>query len=374
MFLAYDGKETSEEIFKEAEEAYKKNREKFEKEFNLKNTIFKGDNFSVLATLLNGGMKGKIDLIYIDPPFATDSDFTYEEGRVRTISSSKKAKVAYSDTLKDEAFLEFLRKRLLLLRELLSEKGSIYLHIDYKVGHYVKIIMDEVFGAENFLNDISRIKSNPKNFGRRAYGNQKDMILFYAKKRGKNIFNNITTPFTDEELKQKFKKVDPDGRRYNTVPVHAPGESSGITGQKWKGMEPPAGRHWRTSPEKLSELDAEGKIEWSKTGNPRLKKYADESKLKGKKMQDIWTSYKDPSRPTYPTEKNYDMLKMIVEQSSNRGSWVLDAFGGSGTTGKAAAELGRKFILIDQSDIAIKLEREFFESDLLESTDFVDLS
>lgn len=119
---------------------------------------------------------------------------------------------------------------------------------------------------------------------------------------------------------------------------------------------------------------AEGKIEWSKTGNPRLKKYADESKLKGKKMQDIWTSYKDPSRPTYPTEKNYDMLKMIVEQSSNRGSWVLDAFGGSGTTGKAAAELGRKFILIDQSDIAIKLEREFFESDLLESTDFVDLS
>ena len=234
--------------------------------------------------------------------------------------------------------------------------------------------MDEVFGTENFLNDISRIKSNPKNFGRKAYGNEKDMILFYAKKRGKNIFNNITIPFTDEELKEKFKKVDSDGRRYNTVPVHAPGESNGVTGQKWKGMEPPAGRHWRTSPEKLSELDSEGKIEWSKTGNPRLKKYADESNRKGKKMQDIWTSYKDPSRPTYPTEKNYKMLKMIVEQSSNEKSWVLDAFGGSGTTGKAAAELGRKFILIDQSNVAIKLEREFFESDLFESTDFISFS
>ena len=103
----------------------------------------------------------------------------------------------YSNTTE---YLEFIRERLILMRELLSAKGSIYLHIDCKMVHYVKLIMDEVFGAENFLNDIARIKSNPKNFKRPAYGNQRDMVLFYAKNRGKNIFNNITRSLTEEEI------------------------------------------------------------------------------------------------------------------------------------------------------------------------------
>lgn len=221
------------------------------------------------------------------------------------------------------------------------------------------MLMDEVFGLDNFLNDIARIKSNPKNFNRPAYGNQRDMVLFYAKNKGKNIYNNITQSFTDAELADKFKKVDADGRRYNTVPVHAPGETtSGNTGGYWRDMLPPKGRHWRTSPAELEKMDAAGLIEWSKTGNPRIKKYADEHK--GKKIQDIW-DYRDPAYPLYPTEKNLDMLKLIVRQSSHEGSLVMDCFAGSGSTLLAADLTGRRWLGIDRSDISAKVVKERFK-------------
>lgn len=259
--------------------------------------------------------------------------------------------MAYFDNLKKEEYIEFLRERLILLRELLSEKGSIYLHIDSKMGHYVKIIMDEIFGEENFKNDISRIKSNPKNFGRKAYENYKDAILFYSKNYKKNIFNNIKIPLTEKEIKKRFEKVDKLGR-YTTVPIHAPGETlSGATGKEWNGIIPPAGRHWRYHPDKLTELNKAGLIEWSSTGNPRLKNYADGHK--GKKIQDIW-EYKDPSKPLYPTEKNKEMLKMIIQQSSKKNSIILDCFAGSGSTLIAAQELNRTWIGIDSSEVAIK--------------------
>ncbi|NMB07302.1 MAG: site-specific DNA-methyltransferase [Tissierellia bacterium] len=306
-----------------------------------------------------GIYKNKIDLIYIDPPYNTNRIFKSSLNRNNTISSEEDGEVAYSDNLTQEEYFEFIRERLFLLRELLSEEGSIYLHIDYKIGHYIKIIMDEIFGIENFKNDISRIKSNPKNFGRKAYGNQKDMILFYAKNSNKNIFNNITIPLTNEEIVERFNKIDKDGRRYTTVPVHAPGETKdGETGGLWKGMYPPKGRHWRYSPDKLTELDEKGLIEWSKTGNPRIKNFADEHK--GKMVQDIW-EYKDPTYPVYPTEKDEDLLKFIIRQSSNKDSIVLDCFSGSGTTLKAASELGRRFIGIDNSDIAIEATKKKLE-------------
>jgi adenine-specific DNA-methyltransferase len=134
-------------------------------------------------------------------------------------------------------YFEFIRERLVLIRELLSDKGSIYIHIDYKVGHYIKILMDEIFGIDNFKNDITRIKSNPKNFSRTAYGNEKDMILFYAKNKDNNIWNEIRTTLTSKELLKSFSKIDENGERYTTIPLHAPGSTSeGITGQEWRGM------------------------------------------------------------------------------------------------------------------------------------------
>ncbi len=147
--------------------------------YQMQNLIIKGDNIEGLEYLLsNKGLRSKIDLVYIDPPFATNGNFTITDERASTISNSRYGDVAYSDRLTGKEFIEFLRDRLLLIKELLSDKGSIYLHIDYKIGHYVKVMMDEVFGINNFRNDITKIKCNPKNFKRVGYGNIKDLILF----------------------------------------------------------------------------------------------------------------------------------------------------------------------------------------------------
>ena len=321
-----------------------------------KNKLIHGNNLAVLKALLDDHeLAGKIDLVYIDPPFATNGQFKIGEDRANTISSSNGDSIAYSDTLIGAEFLEFLRERLILLRELMSEQGSIYLHIDYKIGHYVKLIMDEVFGRENFRNDIARIKCNPKNFNRKAYGNVKDLILFYSKAHNP-IWNDPKMPFTDGDKERLFKKVEEDGRKYTTIPLHAPGETmNGKTGGEWRGIKPPKGRHWRSDPALLEEWDKRGLIEWSSNGVPRKKIYSDERD--GKKTQDIW-EFKDPQYPDYPTEKSLDLLKFIIEASSREGDLVLDCFCGSGTTLIAAQELNRNWIGIDQSEHAIKVSQK----------------
>ncbi len=316
----------------------------------MENLLIQSDNLKALEYLLTEKkLKGKVDLVYIDPPFATNGNFIISNDRATTVSKPRKGTIAYSDKITGKDFIEFLRKRLLLLKDLLSEKGSIYLHIDYKIGHYVKVLMDEVFGIENFRNDITRIKCNPKNFKRIGYGNIKDMILFYTK-TSRPIWNEPLQDYSEEDLKRLFPKTK-NGRRYTTVPIHAPGETkNGKSNQPFKGIYPPKGRHWRTDVETLNKWDEQGLIEWSKNGNPRKIIYADEQK--GKRVQDVW-EFKDPQKPTYPTEKNLDMLKLIIKTSSNEDSIVLDCFCGSGTTMLAAHLLGRKWIGIDQSEHAI---------------------
>ncbi len=326
----------------------------------MRNTLIYADNIDGLNFLLNEtDLKGKIDLIYIDPPFATGGSFTITNGRASTISNSKNGEIAYSDKLLGKEFIEFLHKRLILLRELLSEQGSIYLHIDYKIGHYAKIMMDEVFGIENFRNDITRIKCNPKNFDRIGYSNMKDLILFYTKS-STPIWNEPREKYTEKDFEKLFPKKDKQGRRYTTVPIHAPGETqNGNSNKPFKGILPPKGRHWRTDVETLNQWDKDGLIEWSSNGNPRKIIYADERE--GKRVQDIW-EYKDPQYPAYPTEKNADLLDLIIRTSSNPNSFVLDCFCGSGTTLKSAQMNNRKWIGIDQSDLAIKATIEKLKS------------
>ena len=354
MELNYKGKKPKDEILRRVKEYPSID---FHKQ---KSTLIKGDNFSALSSLLASSLTGKIDLIYIDPPFNTNQTFTIENERVSTISRGNGALVAYSDRMSTPEYIEFMRERIIILKELLSDNGSIYIHIDNKMGHYLKIVMDEIFGVENFKNDISRVKSNPKNFMRRAYGNQKDVILFYAKNANSNIFNDTTIQLAEADKIKMFRKTDNNGRRYNTIPVHAPGETkNGKTGEKWRNMFPPSGRHWRTDPRELDKLDAQGLIEWSKNGVPRIKKFADEHN--GKKIQDIW-NYIDPAYPLYPTEKNLKMLEMIVKQSSNPNSIILDCFAGSGSTLLAAQNLGRQWIGIDRSEVSIKVIKNRFEN------------
>lgn len=177
------------------------------------------------------------------------------------------------------------------------------------------------------------------------------MILFYTK--GKHpIWNEPIQPYSRADMERLFPKIASNGRRYTTVPIHAPGET--LAPQRFKGMLPPVGRHWRTDIQVLERWDDMGLIEWSKNGNPRKIVYADEKAKTGKRMQDVWADFKDPQYPVYPTEKNGSMLDKIIQTSSNLDSIVLDCFCGSGTTLVSAERNNRSWIGIDASFVAIK--------------------
>jgi adenine-specific DNA-methyltransferase len=316
------------------------------------NKLIFGDNVQAMAGLLPV-LKDAITLEYIDPPFSTSQVFRSGKDRTATISYSDSDQTAYEDTKIGKEYLDFLRERLLLMKELLSPTGSVYVHIGLGMSHRVRMLMDEVFGADHFVNEITRVKSNPKNFERPGFGNIKDTILFYSKSQS-YVWNESLEDYSQEDIERLFSKADRQGRRYTTNPLHAPGETkNGRTGKPWRGMMPPKGRHWRYSPDVLDELERKGLIEWSSTGNPRKIIYADEFIRKKKKRQDIWI-FKDPPYPVYPTEKNLKMLKLIVEASSNPGNIVLDCFAGSGTTLLAAEKTGRRWIGIDNSPVAIE--------------------
>ena len=318
----------------------------------MENLFYAGDNLDGLRLVAEKGIR--VDLVYIDPPFATSNEFLIDDHRANTVSAS--GRPAYSDRLLGSAYLDALRMRLDAIRGVMSPIGSIYVHIDVKMEHHVRLLLDDVFGPENFRNAITRIKCNPKNFDRYSYGNIKDTILFYSVAPDRITWNPQREPMTSEEVARLYPYTDALGRRYATTPLHAPGETvNGPTGQPWRGMEPPSGRHWRYPPSKLDRLDAAGQIEWSSTGNPRKIRYAAESA--GKLPQDVWL-YKDPQHPRYPTQKNARMLERIIRTSSNPGDVVLDCYAGSGTTLLQAARLGRRFIGMDDSGAAQHVLRE----------------
>lgn len=311
------------------------------------NRLYYGDNLKILAHLLKDcSVCGKVKLVYIDPPFATNS-----------VYQSRSQVDAYCDLLQGAHYIEFIRERLILLRELLSDEGSIYVHLDENMAFYIKIIMDEVFGKKNFRSWITRKKCNPKNCTKKAYGNISDFILFYTK-TDKYVWNTPVEDWTVAQAKKEYTYIDDKtGRWYKKVPIHAPGERNGETGKTWKGIKPPPGKHWQFTPKKLDEMDERGEIYWSSNGNPRRKLYFDESK--GLLVQNIWSNFVDTLNQNtkvtgYPTEKNTELLNRIIKTSSNPDDLVLDCFCGSGTTLCGAAELKRQWVGIDNSYEAIK--------------------
>lgn len=369
--LTYQNKLSEEDIFQNTPDIELEKTASFgDTDSQFQNMLIYGDNLSVMKFLLNvSKIRRRIDLIYIDPPFSTQQHYRKGKVRTSTISYSRNDLIAYSDNLQGWQYLEYIRQRLIFLQKLLSNKGTLYLHIDTKIGHYLKIIMDEVFGRDCFINDISRIKCNPKNFHRKGYGNIKDMVLFYSKTKN-YIWNNATEDFSAPDIQRLFPKTDSKGQRYTTTPLHAPGETQdGPTGKPWRNLYPPQGRHWRYPPEELERLDQKGLIEWSSTGNPRKKIYATEKKEIGKKKQDIW-EYKDPPNPDYPTQKNSKMLEMVINASSNKNSIVLDCFAGSGSTILAAEKLGRRWIAIDNSPYSIETVQKRL-TDIGKSTSYI---
>jgi adenine-specific DNA-methyltransferase len=319
------------------------------------NRLYFGDNLLVMKDLLKDAtIKGKVRLIYIDPPYSTNSVF-----------QTRKQQDAYTDLLTGQGYIDFMKDRLLAMKELLADDGSIYVHLDNKMVFHIKVLMDEIFGSDNFRSMITRKKCKSKNFTKNTFGNISDYILFYTKSTS-SVWHKQYDEWTDKKIVKEYPfKEDVTGRLYKKVPIHAPGTRNGKTGEMWRGMMPPEGKHWQFIPEKLDEFDRKGEIYWSKTGNPRRKVYLDESS--GIAMQDIWLDYLDVNNQNtqttgYPTEKNIEMLKRIILASSNKGDVVMDCFAGSGTTLVAADELERNWIGVDVGSESIKVILDRFQN------------
>ncbi len=361
VLLSYPGKKPAETIIKDTPPGT------FERvpqgDDNGRKRLYFGENLAALSRLAEDPkVCGKVRLVYIDPPFAT-----------QTVFHSRKLAHAYEDVFECAEYLEFIRERLVFLHKILADDGSIYVHLDAKMVFHVKLIMDEIFGLKNFRNCITRKKSNPKNYTRKQFGNVSDYLLFYSKS-DRYVWNRQAEAWTTERARE-YQYVDPtSGRRYMKVPIHAPGVRNGETGKPWRGVMPPPGKHWQYTPSILDELDAKGDIFWSKNGNPRRKVYLDESE--GVSVQDIWMDYRDAHNQMvhitgYPTEKNINLLRRIVEASSNPGDIVLDCFCGAGTALVAADILGRDWIGVDNSPEALRTMLQRFEHGTKAMGDFV---
>lgn len=314
---------------------------------DLRVRLMQGDNLGILLWLRRDrAVRHKVRCVYIDPPFATSMAFVGRDVRH-----------AYDDFLAGADYLEFMRQRLILLHDLLADDGVLFVHLDQTIVFEIKLILDEVFGRQQFRNFITRRKCNTKNYTRRTFGNVSDHILFYSKS-DTYVWHRPYDPWVEERIREEYQYVDKgSGRRYKKVPLHAPGIRNGETGKPWRGKMPPPGKHWQYPPSKLEALDKAGEIYWSPNGNPRRIVYFDPSK--GVPAQDIWVQFKDAHNQNvkitgYPTEKNVDLVSRLVAATTNPGDLVLDAFCGSGTTLEVALELGRGAIGIDNSATAIE--------------------
>jgi site-specific DNA-methyltransferase (adenine-specific) len=342
------------------------------------NVLYYGDNLDILRKYIPDE---SIDLIYLDPPFNSQATYNvlfressgvgseaqieafgdtwhwgpaaqeaYEEvmtGPHQRVARMLRAMVdglGHNDVM---AYLVMMAIRLVELHRVLNPTGSIYLHCDPTAGHYLKVLMDTVFGPRNFLSDIIRVRGNPG--GRTAmskrFGTNHDFILMYAKQRGLHRFVPQTRQQRDEYIRTHYRRSDERGI-FQDVRLQNP------------------------SPERLKELEAAGLIYYTKTGTPRLKRYLEEAQVEGSVVDAIWgergldeeakirdLNSQARERLSYPTQKPLALLERIVSASSNPGDIVLDPFCGCGTAVHAAHKLGRRWIGIDITHLAIGLIR-----------------
>jgi adenine specific DNA methylase Mod len=330
------------------------------------NRLVYGDNLLAMQALLAGdpqtgmpSMRGKIDLVYIDPPFDSKADYRTKIHLPGTDIEAKPTVIeqhAYSDTWKDGtvSYLEMMIPRLILMRELLSEQGSIYVHIDWHVGHYVKVIMDEIFGKENFRNEIVWKRSDSHNDSSK-YGVLDDRIEYYSKSQNK-IFNTVYKPYTQEYLDSFYNKIDSNGRRYRLDHFTKPKGSIGYF-YNYKGATPPL-NGWRCPITTMQEWDKQNLLVFTEN-KVYKKRYLDEQP--GNPIGTIWddiTGQIKSESVNYDTQKPELLLERIITASSTEKSVVADFFAGSGTTGAVAEKLGRKWIMSDLGKPACMVMRK----------------
>ena len=329
------------------------------------NKLIWGDNKLILSSLKNGPLREEIEeqgglkLIYIDPPFDVGADFSMDieiGDDTFTKKPSILEEIAYRDTWGKgaDSFIAMIYERLILMRDLLAEDGSIYVHCDWRMVGYLRIVIDEVFGPDHFQNIITWRRGPQKSHGL-GYGHNADYII-YGTKTDRLVWNIQTGELSDEYL-ESFKE-DEYGK-YVTTPLHSGRPPKNVP--EWRGVKPPSGRGWAYTIETLEKLDKEGKVEWSKNGVPRLKRYL--SEIKGAAVQEIWTDIKpllakSSSHVGYPTQKPEALLERIIKASSNEGDLVADFFCGSGTTAAVAEKLGRKWICTDLGKFAVHTTRK----------------
>ena len=335
------------------------------------NRLIYGDNLLAMAALLAGdaetpSLRGKVDLIYIDPPFDSKADYrtkiTLAGGDVEQ-KPTVIEQFAYSDTWVDgtASYLAMIVPRLCLMRELLSSKGSIYVHLDWHVSHYVKLALDEIFGRENFRNEIVWKRSDAKGDaaqGSKHYSRIQDSILYFTK--GEEAFwNPLYMPLSQEYSDSFYRHRDPDGRRWKLENMLGPGGAAkGNPVYEVMGVT----RAWRYSKVRMQKLIDAGLVVQTNPGTvPMQKKYLDESK--GVQVGTWWDDISmirgfSAEKEGYKTQKPEALLERILKASSPEGSLVADFFSGSGTTAAVAEKLGRRWIASDLGKPACMIMRK----------------
>jgi len=334
---------------------------------DFRNMLIWGDNKLVMASLLRD-FKGKIDLIYIDPPFNVGADFTMDVpigDAKQTLGKDQSAleMVAYRDMWGrgTDSYLSMIAERLLLLRELLNEDGSIYVHVGPQVAPFVRTILDEVFHSSNYLNDIIW-----KRFNFHADANRFGTVheyIYYYRKSANAVFNKPFVPFKDSYIESHFTGRESDGRVFRLDNATAPGHGKTGAAMRFgdKMLSPPAGTMWRWKQENIDTLVAKGAIVFTSTGMPAVKRYLDE--LEGAAVHTLWDDIpsinsQSIERLGYETQKPEALLERVINASSNPGDLVADFFCGSGTTGAVAEKLGRRWIMADLGRFAVHTTRK----------------
>ncbi|MDM7925358.1 MAG: site-specific DNA-methyltransferase [bacterium] len=340
------------------------------------NKLIWGDNKLILSSLKNGPMReeieenGGIKLIYIDPPFDVGADFSMdieigdpEKGDTETFTKRPNVleELAYRDTWGKgaDSFIAMIYERLVLMRDLLAEDGSIYVHCDWRVNSHLRLVFDEIFGKDNFLSEITWNKLSAAKSQSTFYSNVKDSILVY--KKNKPFFKPQFIQ-SDSDDKNYPHIEEGTNRRYGSFDFTQKGQGQA---RKFgsKILSPPAGKHWIWSQDKIDEGMKTGRIIFTSNGTPRVKRYLDEKE--GNFVGDLWIdedvaplSANSQERLDYPTQKPESLVYRIIDASSQENDIIADFFCGSGTTLAVAEKLGRKWIGSDLGKFAIHTTRK----------------
>lgn len=332
------------------------------------NMIIHGECVSACAYLKDQGIK--VDLIYIDPPFASGADYAKKVYIRRNPLVAKVIKQTeqeldddelktfeekmYGDIWDKEKYLNWMYENLMAIRSVMSENASIYVHLDYHIGHYVKILLDEIFGEDNFRNEIIWKRSTAHNDST-GFANLHDTIFYYS--IGEPLFDTPLVPYSQEYIDRYYNKTDHNGRKYLDRDLSAKGlKGAGYT-YSWKGKN----GYWRCPITTMERLERENRLYYTSNGTPRFKQYLDE--MEGVPAQDLWidifaVNSQAEERVGYATQKPEALLERIIKASSNEGMLVADFFGGSGVTSAVAAKLGRKFVHTDVNINSIQTARD----------------